>query len=474
MSETPANTGPDGAQQPAQPTQFKFDRNAPHQQKPKIRPLRGFPLQAKNPQGQVQTLMGLADQRQISDRVVITSPAMQVVIPRMNGTRDLDQIVHEVKQGLTRQVLENFVAQLDHAGLIDGPTFNELRQRMHAEYDAQAILPPASTAAFADQLILQDAGQTRQQASPTKPSGWDEQSPEHRAKGAEKVREMFGKYIEQAEPRMPVKTFESLPKAIIAPHLDYARGWINYASSWGPLRGLDAPDRVIILGTNHFGEGTGVVGCDKGFVTPLGKSELDKGVADGLRAKLGDALFEQRFDHEREHSIELQVAWLQYVFGEKPKVFGALVHDPCVNNGESYDGRGVALEAFVGALRDLISGPNALPGRTLVVASADLSHAGPAFGDRQALVGESPEAVTARNRIVQHDQEMLKLFAANKPSELVASMSWQQNPTRWCSLGNMAATLMAVQPGEVKMLNYGAAMDQQGTTFVSSASAVLT
>jgi AmmeMemoRadiSam system protein B len=473
MSESPANNGDTPAGQPAADAP-KFDRNAPHHQKPKVRPLRGFPLQAKNAQGQVQTLMGLADLRQISDRVVVTGPAMQVVVPKLDGTRDLDQVVHEVRQGLTRQVLETFVAQLDHAGLIEGPTFAAMRERMHAEYDAQPILPPASTAAFAEQLILQETGQNRQPATPSRPPGWDELPPEHREKAAVKVREVFAKFIEQAEPRMPVKTLENLPRAIVAPHLDYGRGWLNYASSWGPLRGLEAPDRVIILGTNHFGEGTGVVGCDKGFVTPLGKSEIDRDVADRLRTALGDGLFANRFDHEREHSIELQVAWMQYVFGEKPTVFAALVHDPCVNNGESYDGRGVALEAFVNALKGLLSGPGMLPGRTLVVASADLSHCGPAFGDRQALAGEAPEVVTARNRILQHDQEMLKLFADNKPSELVASMSWQQNPTRWCSIGNLVATLMAVQPDEVKLLNYGGSMDQQGTTFVSCASAVLT
>lgn len=471
MSDHPTNT-PASAAAPA-PHAPKFDRNAPHQQKPKVRPLRGFPIQAKNQKGEPQTLMGLADIRQISDRVVVTAPAMQVVVPKMDGTRDLDQIIHEVKQGLTRQILENFVAQLDEAGLIDGPNFAAMRDRMHAEYDAQTILPPASTAAFAEQLLLAESGQQRPPASPTRPPGWDEQPAEHREKAAAKVREVFGKFIQEAEPRMPVKTYESLPKAIVAPHLDYGRGWINYASAWAPLRGLDAPDRVIILGTNHFGEGTGVVGCDKGYVTPLGKSELDTQVADRLKAALGDGLFAHRFDHEREHSIELQVAWLQYIFGEKPRVFAALVHDPCVNNGESYDGRGVALEPFVAALKDMISGPSALPGRTLIVASADLSHCGPAFGDRQPLAGEAPEVITARNRILQHDQEMLKLFAANKPSELVASLSWQQNPTRWCSVGNLVATLLATQPGEVKMLNYGAAMDPQGTTFVSSASAVL-
>jgi len=48
-------------------------------------------------------------------------------------------------------------------------------------------------------------------------------------------------------------------------------------------------------------------------------------------------------------------------------------------------------------------------------------------------------------------------------------MAWQQNPTRWCSVGSIVATLMTVEPAEVELLNYTAAMDQEGMTWVSSA-----
>ncbi len=75
--------------------------------------------------------------------------------------------------------------------------------------------------------------------------------------------------------------------------------------------------------------------------------------------------------------------------GNYPKVFGALVHDPSVNNGESYDGERIAIQPFVDALREAIA---KLPGKTLVISSADLSHAGPAFGDQLPLAGETPEA----------------------------------------------------------------------------------
>ena len=250
---------------------------------------------------------------------------------------------------------------------------------------------------------------------------------------------------------------------------------MKYAAVSGRIRVVDRLDRVVILGTNHFGQSTGVCARNKGYQTPFGVCEVDEALVEGMRSKLGDVLFENRFDHEREHSIELQIAWVQHCLGADDqgnfcKVFGVLVHDPAVNNGESYDGKGVALQPFVDALKETIAG---LPGKTLIVSSADLSHVGPAFGDRQPLIGDSPEAAAMRERVVKHDREMLELFRQRKPDELVAAMSWQNNPTRWCSTGRLVATMLAVEPQDVQILNYAGAMDQQGMAMVSSAAMAL-
>jgi AmmeMemoRadiSam system protein B len=431
-------------------------------QRPKVRNLRGFPVNATDPQGKQVTMLGLADARQISDKMVVTAPAVQALIPLMDGSRSIDDVVTQVGRGLTREIMEGLVAQLDDAALIEGPTFLTLLNKSRKEFDSTAILPPAGTAQFADALVIQAFGQ----------AATDEQKAEH---GPKKLREIFDLWMAEALKQAPKPSFDQLPKAIVAPHLDYPRGWMNYAHAYGRMRVCDRPDRIIILGTNHFGMGTGVVACDKGYESPLGVCTLDTQLADLLREKLGETLYEHRFDHEREHSVELHIPWIQHVFGKDdsgnyPKVFGALVHDPAANNGQSYDGRGIALEPFVNALKQSLG---ILAGRTLIVSSADLSHCGPAFGDQQPLAGETEQVQQARNKIVQNDMQMLDMVVKNKPSELLASMAWQQNPTRWCSTGNLIAALMTVEPAEVELLNYTAAMDQQGMTWVSSAALVM-
>ncbi|MBX3353825.1 MAG: AmmeMemoRadiSam system protein B [Phycisphaeraceae bacterium] len=471
---------PGGQNQPV----FKYDPSQPHLVRPKLRAVRGFGAQREG-----QQLLGLSDARQISDKVVFTAPAAQFILPHLDGANDLDTVVNKVneqvasmaaQQGakvqgkLERSFLELFVAQLDDAGLLEGPSFEAMLVKVREQFDSSKTLPPSVTANFADVLAMQELGQDASESAKAEI-------------GATKMREQFDLWIAEAFKSVDNPSFDHLPAAVIAPHLDYGRGWMNYAHVYGRMRVVDKPDRVIILGTNHFGMGTGVVGCDKGFETPLGVTPLADDVLAALRRRLGEdgerRLLKDKYDHEREHSIELQVAWVQHVFGppvgdvegKQVPVFAALVHDPARNSGQSYDGYGLDFDPFVEALRATIE---ELPGRTLVIASADLSHVGPMFGDRTPLHGDeatNPQGIAARNSAIQHDQAMLKLVSEAKPDELIASMAWQGNPTRWCSIGNMAAAMKVVgaTPERTKMLNYLAAMDQQGMGMVSCMAAAV-
>ncbi len=449
-------------QQPPQPPQPEFDPTAENQQKPKLRKVRGTPVPVQGPDGKQMVMIGIADAQQISSKMVVTHPAFQGVLPMMDGSRDIDQIVAQVGKGLQRSMLEQLIAQLDDAGLIFGPTYDALLERMHADYDEADLLPPGVSAQFAEHLVPQE-------------DGVEMPEEERRAKAPDALRSAMDQWIEAALKDAEHPSFDTLPKAVIAPHLDYIRGWMNYANVYGRMRVVDRPDRIIILGTNHFGMSSGVCGCDKGYESPLGVCQVDQEVIDGLKSALGEQnavkLFENRFDHENEHSIELHIPWIQHIFGvddagNAPKVFGALIHDPVVNDGKSYDDNGLDLEPFVEALKKVV---DSLPGKTLVISSADLSHAGPAFGDQQPLAGDTAEAQEAREKIAKHDQEMLDMVVERRMDDLIGSMSWQQNPTRWCSIGNMTATMRTVEPERVELLNYAAAMDPQGTTFVSSA-----
>jgi len=444
------------------PQQPAFDHNAVHHQKPRLRRIRAFPLPARTPDGKDVQMLGIADAQQISPKIVGMQPAMQLVLPHMTGENAIGDIVGAVGRGLTAEMLHPIVAQLDDAGLLEGPTFEAMYAEMKKAFDDSDTLPPGSTIQFAEALVMQELGK--------------DASEDDKARLApEKLKATMDQWIDAALKDAEKPAFDTLPAAVVAPHIDYPRGWINYAGVYGRLRVTDRPDRIVILGTNHFGFSTGVCGCDKGFETPLGTTPLDSALLDAVKDRLGEddaaRLLEHRYDHEREHSVELHLPWIQHCLGPNDggahiPVLAALIHDPTVNDGESYDGNGLGFEPFVKALREAL---DELGGKTLIVSSADLSHVGPAFGDQQPLAGDADEAKSARDRVAQHDREMLEHVTEARPDDLVSSMAWQQNPTRWCSIGNLAATLKLVEPSDVTLLNYAAAMDPRGMNMVSHA-----
>jgi MEMO1 family protein len=462
MSDIPSESsfsdqtdGGDANQTPA------FDVNAPHMQQPKLRPIRGFPLK----QGE-QVSLGIADATQVSSQVVIAPLQSQVLLPLMDGTKTLMQILEiasgEHKLTLELHQLQDFVARLDAAGVLAGPTARAMLQKMRDEYDASAMLPPGMTVMFADALAQSKAQQDEEEPTP-------DFLAEH---GGACLREQFVQWMDQIDDVMQVTPFETMPRAIMAPHIDYMRGWVDYATIWTRLRGLARPDRVVVLGTNHFGRSSGVCGCDKGFTTPLGEVALDTELVETLRSKLGDEnavrLFADRYDHEREHSVETQLPWMQVVFGgdggSVPPVFGALVHNPLVNGGMSYNGEGLDLEPFVDALKETLE---ALGGTTLIVCSADLSHVGAQFGDNVQLVGEEEQVQEAHEKVRTHDQQMLELFTQGKCDELIGTLAWQKNKTRWCSAGAMQTTAKLAASDSIELLGYHGAVDEGGASLVT-------
>jgi AmmeMemoRadiSam system protein B len=218
-----------------------------------------------------------------------------------------------------------------------------------------------------------------------------------------------------------------------------------------------------VLGTNHFGIGDGVVLTEWGFRSPLGDVETDAALQADLRDRFGERAIADQLDHVGEHSIQLHLPWVQHLFGTVP-VIGALIPDPLSDLIED-DGKRIGADEFVDGLRAAL---DAAGGRTLVVASSDLSHVGPQFGEPRKVDEER------RGQVETHDREMLKRFLEAEPSEFLETVEWNRNPTRWCSVGNMAAAKRLVAPKRTELIDYRQAVDDQGIALVSAAAMVMT
>jgi len=105
------------------------------------------------------------------------------------------------------------------------------------------------------------------------------------------------------------------PPSLISPHAGYIYSGPVAAHSYLQLEDRMRPEVVVVLGPNHYGVGSAVSIYPEGeWITPLGSVKIDDKLALRL-AELSDIFTLDEISHLREHSIEVQIPFLQYVLG---------------------------------------------------------------------------------------------------------------------------------------------------------------
>lgn len=94
----------------------------------------------------------------------------------------------------------------------------------------------------------------------------------------------------------------------VAPHAGYMYSGAVAGRLYGHLR---FPRRVVVLGPNHTGLGSPVsLAPSRAWSTPLGREDVDTELASLLREEYPEAELDAGA-HRREHSIEVQIPFLQ-------------------------------------------------------------------------------------------------------------------------------------------------------------------
>ncbi len=145
------------------------------------------------------------------------------------------------------------------------------------------------------------------------------------------------------------------PKAIIAPHAGYVYSGPVAATAYARLASVaDAVERVVLVGPSHrvAFRGLAIPSSDV-FTTPLGPIPVDHDALHAIRSLPQVVVRDDA--HESEHSLEVQLPFLQEVLGEFDLV--------PIAAGEA------SAEEVAEVLDRLWGGPE-----TLLVISSDLSH----------------------------------------------------------------------------------------------------
>jgi AmmeMemoRadiSam system protein B len=217
---------------------------------------------------------------------------------------------------------------------------------------------------------------------------------------------------------------------LICPHAGYMFSGPVAAHAYYRLATDGRPDVVVIFGPNHTGYGSALAVMNEGtWRTPLGDVEIDGEIANRIvrESRIVDI---DESAHSYEHSIEVQLPFLQYVYGSQFKIVPI-----CFLMQDLSSAKEVGQ-----AVGKVLAGKNAV-----VIASSDMTH-------------YQPQQKAAAN-----DKLALEAVEAKDETELFSVI--ERNHISACGYGPIAALIVAAKGmggKEAKLLCYKTSGDITG------------
>ena len=314
------------------------------------------------------------DRAGIAPSRLLVSPLALLVASRFDGRSSVldiaDRLSGEAEGGkLSCSDVGKIASALSEALFLDDPAFHDFRAQADRDFRAMPARPPGSAgSAYPDDPAALAADLDRMLAEAPPPE------------------------------EQPGKS-GGFPPGVMAPHIDYARGAHSYGQVYGFLRGRPAPRSVAVVGTAHLPMSGRYALCEKDFVTPLGTVRADRELCAAVRDALGPHCDVDRdvLTHRGEHSVELQAVWLRHIYGDRVRIVPLVANsfEEFIAGGRD-PGRAPAdpaIAAMAECLAGFVDG-----GDVMLVASADLSHVGPHFGDGREITNQFLAEVEGADR----------------------------------------------------------------------------
>lgn len=404
-------------------------------EKPKLRPLDFQPVYHRGEQ-----MWYLRDPLQLSPYQLLMPPGLVQMVLFLDGTRDVAQIHAALCQELGLPVelalVQNALAQLDEACLLDNERARQHIETALAAYREQPFRPPALARHGYPEDPAQLAALLEGYGREDDLSGWQPWS----------------------------------GRGLISPHIDYPRGGPVYARVWQRARpaALEA-DLVLIFGTDHNGGPGTFTLTRQHYATPFGILPTETTLVDKLAQAIGPAhVFAEELHHRQEHSIELSAVWLHYLYHQAgvppppvvPILAGSFYH--FMLNG-SHPAQDELLVTAVETLKRETSGK-----KILAVASVDFAHVGPAFADDFLM--DAPRRASLR----QTDEVLIRAITRGDAAGFYRQIAAGQDKNRICGFSPIYLLLQYLESTEGVQVAYEQCpADEQNTSCVSVAGILL-
>lgn len=364
----------------------------------------------------------LRDPFRYSDAMMVVPPLLVECLRCFDGIQtDLDlcaALVRLTGDLDTGQVADYLRQTLSQAGFLEDETFANMRDEKRQAFAARTVREPAhaGSAYPADPAALRETL-----------AGWTENGATSLAAGSSWNGSLAG---------------------IAAPHVSPAGGWQSYRAAYGVLGPEHRQRTFVILATSHYGAPETFGLTRKNFRTPLGEAVTDTALVNRLAKRAANSVEMEDFCHSFEHTVELQLVFLQHALGADvrivPVLCGAFAQS-ILEGGKPEDDDKV--KAFCDALGEIADREG---DRLFWVLGVNMAHMGARYTDRfAARAGEG-----RMQEVRQRDQERIGRINAADAAGFWDLVQQNKDDLKWCGASPFYTFLKSVPGLRGELLRY--------------------
>jgi AmmeMemoRadiSam system protein B len=339
----------------------------------------------------------IRDPYRFSDAMLIIPPLLVECLQCFDGRQtDLDLRAALVKLTGSLDVGEiesHLVETLSTAGFLEDETFARMEADRRREFTEQSVREPSHAGS----------------AYPADP---------------DEMRAAMAEYMDGVcAPAPPAK--DGL-FAIAAPHVSPQGGWQSYRDAYRLLRPEHRDRTFVILATSHYGQPERFGLTRKTYRTPQGDTPTDQRLVDWLEQRAGKSIEMEDYCHSFEHTVELQVIFLQHVLGPDVRILPILCGsfaNSIYRGGKPEDDDKV--KAFLDALGEMRDREG---DRLFWILGVDMAHMGVRYQDGfEAVANEG-----RMSEVASRDEKRIGRINALDSEGFWDQVRENQDDLKWC------------------------------------------
>jgi len=246
---------------------------------------------------------------------------------------------------------------------------------------------------------------------------------------------------------LPLSKRSGKIQAVIAPHAGYSFSGPCAAWAYKAIAEAEFADIYIIIGPNHAGTGNAI--SMQGYETPLGIARVDQEFVKSLLKKNSELQIDEEA-HAGEHSIEVQIPFLQFSAKDKMDNVHGLKIVPIIIHEIDYAKLGLDLKETI-----LESGK-----KVVIIISSDFTH----YGHNYHYI---PFSTDIKKNIYDRDGKAIEFIKSLNADGFIGYIDETMGTV--CGAFPIAVLLKTLKHSKVELLQYYTSADLEEDSMYKNA-----